>query len=58
MRIAIVLTFDIPDPETVPSIIEAIDPPNLPHFDGNARIVVEPEVDELVGWLDAPSDGS
>lgn len=53
MKMLIVLEFEIPNPEAVTGILHTIDPPNLPHFAGKARIVVEPHATELTDWLDA-----
>lgn len=52
MKIAVVLTFDVPDVEVIPDIITAINPPHLPHFDGDARVVPPPYAAQMVQWLD------
>lgn len=52
MKTLVVLTFDIPGPEAVPDVLTAINPPQLPHFAGQARIVVEPHATALTTWLD------
>jgi len=53
-KMALVLTFDIEDADELPVIIRQIDPPRLPGFDGNLRIV--PDVAELTRWLDETDD--
>lgn len=52
VRVGIVLTFTVDDAEDVPAILRAIDPERLPHFDGEARITVEPHLSALLDWLD------
>jgi len=50
VKIAVVLTFDIRDIDEPAEIIRQIDPPRLPGFDGNLRVV--PDASELIHWLD------
>lgn len=52
MKAIIVLTFDLPDPEAVPAVLTAINPPSLPYFAGTARIAVEPVASRVEQWLD------
>lgn len=52
MRIAIVLEFDIANPEDASTVLRAIDPPKLPFFDGAAQIVMEPHLSQMLRWLD------
>ena len=52
MRLAVGLTFDVPRPDCAVEILTAVDPPSLPHFDEQVRIVVGTEVNNLVSWLD------
>jgi hypothetical protein len=53
MKVLIVLEFDAPDPQSVPAILTAIDPPLLPGFSGAAHVVVEPHASALQAWLEA-----
>ena len=53
MRCLVVLEFDIPGPEQAADVLIAIDPPHLPFFTGNARVVPDPYATELTDWLDA-----
>jgi len=52
VRLAVGLTFDVPRPDCAVEILTAVDPPSLPHFDEQVRIVVGTEVNNLVSWLD------
>jgi hypothetical protein len=52
VKVAVVLTFDVPDAEAIPDILTAIDPPRLPHFDGEARVVPPPYAAQMTAWLD------
>lgn len=52
MKALVVLTFDLPDPEAIVEVLEKVDPPQLPHFSGTARIVVDPEASAVEQWLD------
>jgi hypothetical protein len=57
MRCALVINFEIAQPEDVAGLLERIDPPSLPWFDGEVRVVVGQDVDDLKVWLDE-GDGS
>jgi hypothetical protein len=52
MKALVVLTVDLPTPDDVVDVLEHIDPPNVPHFAGDARIVVGPYVDVVLNYLD------
>lgn len=56
MKTLIVLEFDAPTPEDVAEILNSIDPPHLPYFQGRASIVVPPHTEELQAWLDEPKE--
>ena len=47
---AIVLSFDLPDPEAITTVISALNPPNAPHFAGSARIAFGPEAKYVEAW--------
>jgi hypothetical protein len=53
MKALIVLTFEIPTPEHIATVLDAINPPTLPHFAGQARVVVDPFATTVTKWLDA-----
>jgi hypothetical protein len=48
----VALTFNVPSPDDVPEILKAIDPPSLPHFDGDARIVVGDDVAYIIDRME------
>lgn len=52
MKLLVVLSFDIPNPEASADILKAIDPPKLPHFTGEARITVDPWAKAVERFLD------
>jgi hypothetical protein len=52
MKALIVLTFNVPTPDDLGEVLLAIDPPSLPHFEGNARVTVDPYATEIERWLD------
>ena len=52
MRIALVVTYNAPNPEVLPDMIKQIDPPHLKYFDGELRVVVGTDVDDLVRFLE------
>jgi hypothetical protein len=58
MRVLLVLTFDIPDPEDVVAVVRRIDPPSIPHFAGTVDVVVEPHATELIDWLNEDTSKS
>lgn len=51
--LAVVLRFDVEQPEDAARVLSAIDPPRLPWFAGTARVVVGSDVADLERWLDA-----
>ena len=52
MRALIVISVDLPSPEATPVILEHIDPPTIPGFTGEVRIVVGTDVDDTIKFLD------
>lgn len=52
MKVLVVLTFEAPTPEAVVPILQKLDPPSLPFFGGQARIVVDPYATHIEEWLD------
>ena len=70
MNALVVLSLELPSPDAVVDVLQAIDPPNLPrarrlrpgrappnlpHFSGEARIVVDPHATAVTEWLDGAS---
>lgn len=56
MKVLVALTFEANQPEDVVPILQAIDPPNLPHFAGLARVVVDPHASAIEQWLDGQEE--
>jgi hypothetical protein len=52
MRALVVLTVELPSPEAIVEVLDSIDPPNVKHFAGDARIVVEPATSAVLAYLD------
>jgi hypothetical protein len=58
MKFIVVLSFDCM-PDNLPDILKALDPPNLPYFDGEARVAVddpngEKVASKVIRYLDQP----
>jgi hypothetical protein len=49
---ALVIEFEVNEPEDIVQVIRQIAPPELPWFAGTVRVVTEPHVTELMTWLD------
>lgn len=56
MKAVVVLTFELPNPEAAADVLDAIDPPHLPHFAGEARITVDPWATAVEDFLDDDDD--
>jgi hypothetical protein len=53
MKVLVVTSFDIPSAEALPEILLKMDPPSLPYFDNEVRVVPDPEnVKAIIKWLD------
>lgn len=52
MKVLLVLTLDVEDPEHLPRIIDHIAPSTIPAFKGPLRVVVEPTATAVERWLD------
>jgi hypothetical protein len=52
LKALIVVSVDLPDPEAVPVVLLHLDPPNIPHFSGEVRVVVGTDVDDTIKFLD------
>lgn len=59
MKAIIVLSFEIDEdkPEQVLAILKALDPPQLPHFAGDARIAIAEVASSVLTYLDGADDG-
>jgi hypothetical protein len=42
VKTLVVILFDIPTPDDLVEVINHIDPPTIPYFDGHVRIVPDP----------------
>lgn len=53
MKALIILSMEFEEPETIAEALKAIDPPQVPGFNGTARVVLDPEAGVIEQWLDA-----
>lgn len=56
MKTIIVLTFDMPEPDSIVEIIEHLNPPSIPHFVGEVRISIDPWASVVEAFLDKSDD--
>lgn len=52
MKLLLVLTFELDEPENVVDVIRNMNLASLPGFSGEGRIVVDPEATRIEKWLD------
>ncbi len=52
MKALFVISVDLPSPEATVTVMNHLDPPNIPYFDGQVRIVVGSDVDDTIKFLD------
>jgi hypothetical protein len=52
MKCLIVLSVNMPTPEALPEILAHIDPPTIPYFGDEVRIVVGTDVDDTIDFLE------
>lgn len=52
MKALIVLSLEVPDPESIVDALTAVNPPTVPHFAGMAYVVPEPHASEMIAWLE------
>ena len=52
MRAILVISLELPEPESITEVVSHIDPPNVPHFGGMVRIAVDPVASTVEHWLD------
>jgi hypothetical protein len=52
MKALFVISVDLPNPEATLDVMEYLDPPAIPYFTGDVRVVVGPEVDNTIKFLD------
>lgn len=55
MRALIVLSLDVDDVDGITDALLHINPPSIPNFSGEARLVVPPESHKVEEWLDEPN---
>lgn len=58
MKVIVVLSFDLQNPEDIVQVVKAINPPSLPYFAGEARITNDPWASTVTDWLDAEDTGA
>lgn len=51
----VVLSFKL-DVEKIADVLQAIDPPHLPHFAGQARVAVGTDAAAVIDWLEGRTD--
>lgn len=52
MKVMVVVALDVPNTDDITKVLEAIDPPNIPHFAGTVHVVPEPFASTLQDWLE------
>jgi len=52
LKALIVISVDLPDPEASVPVLEHLDPPTIPYFAGEVRLVVGTDVDDTIKFLD------
>lgn len=52
MKTLIVISLELPTPDDIVEVLEHLDPPNIPYFDRNVRIVVHHDVDAVIKFLE------
>jgi hypothetical protein len=52
MKTLIVITVDLPKANRIADVLGYIDPPRIPYFNGEVRVVVGTDVDDTIKFLD------
>lgn len=52
MKILLVVSLEMPDAEHVIDVLDRIDPPSLPWFDSEVRIVLPEHVEKVLAFMD------
>jgi hypothetical protein len=52
MKALIVVSVDLPNPDEAVTVLEHLDPPTIPYFDGEVRLVVGTDVADTIKFLD------
>lgn len=52
MKCLIVVSVDLPHPDKLIDILNHMDLPKIPFFDGAVRVVVGPDVDDTIEFLE------
>lgn len=56
IRAVLVLSFDLPGSEAAAEIIRHVDPQNIPHFAGEARLAINEDAAHVLNYLDGIED--
>jgi hypothetical protein len=52
MKALVVISVDLPNPEESVVVLQHLDPPTIPYFDGEVRLVVGDDVKDTIKFLD------
>lgn len=52
MKTIVVIVLNLPTPEDIITVLEHINPPQIPFFGNEVRIVIDPHATELLEWLE------
>ena len=52
MKALFVISVDLPYPDATVEVMEQLDPPTIPYFAGEVRVVVGTDVDDTIKFLD------
>jgi len=52
MRAIVVISLALDQPEQLAEALDAIKTPNIPHFDGEVRVAIDPVATTVIDWLD------
>lgn len=52
-RAIVVISLAVDDAAQIAETLEALDPPNVPHFGGQVRVAVDPYASRVLDWLDS-----
>jgi len=52
VKALVVISVSLPDPDAAVHVLEHLDPPSIPFFTGEVRLVVGNDVDDTIKFLD------
>ena len=53
IRVLLVVTCEVPDPQGITAALESLNPPSIPYFAGKVRVISDPAVAASIeNWLD------